>query len=201
MRSELILFALVLTWATPTLAVHRQLETVGRTYPIVEPDILEELRQNATGIDVDALRDQHDRYQPSNLHKLPRAAADRVFTVDMTYTLDHDLQDEQERLLYPHGFTFNPLQYATLTGGLVVIDGSDPQQVDWFKASPYFRNHRTILLLSDGYAPKLKTELQRSVYYLTHDIAARLHLKAVPSVVIEQDRTITVREVRLEEKR
>ena len=61
MRSELILFALVLTWATPTLAVHRQLETVGRTYPIVEPDILEELRQNATGIDVDAMRDQRDR--------------------------------------------------------------------------------------------------------------------------------------------
>ena len=201
MRSELILFALVLTWATPTLAVHRQLETVGRTYPIVEPNILEELRQKATGIDVDALRDKHDRYQPSNLHKLPRAAADRMFTVDMTYTLDHDIKDEQERLLYPHGFTIKPLQYATLTGGLVVVDGSDPQQVDWFKASPYFQNHRVILLLSDGYAPKLKTELQRSVYYLTYDIADRLHLKAVPSVVIEQDRTVTVREVRLEEKR
>ena len=200
MRSELILFALVLTWATPTLAVHRQLETVGRTYPIVEPDILEELRQNATGIDVDALRDQHDRYQPSNLHKLPRAAADRVFTVDMTYTLDHDIQDEQERLLYPRGYTFNPLQYATLTGGLVVIDGSDPQQLDWFKASSYYQNHRAILLLTDGFAPKLKAELQRSVYYLTHDIAARLHLQAVPSVVIEQDNKLTVREVRLAAK-
>ena len=201
MRSELILFALVLTWATPTLAVHKQLETVGKTYPIVEPDILEELRQKATGVDLETLRDQHDRYQPSNLHKLPHAAVDRVFTVDMTYTLDHNIQDEDGRLLYPHGFTFNPLQYATLTGGLVVVDGSDPQQVDWFKASPYFQDHRAILLLSDGYAPKLKSELQRSVYYLTHDIADRLHLKAVPSVVIEQDRTITVREVRLEEKR
>ena len=129
MRSELIFFALVLIWATPTLAVHKQLETAGRTYPIVEPDIMEELRQKATGIDVESLRDQHDRYQPSNLHKLPRAAADRMFTVDMTYTLDHDIKDEQERLLYPHGFTIKPLQYATLTGGLVVVDGRQQKSI------------------------------------------------------------------------
>jgi conjugal transfer pilus assembly protein TraW len=87
-----------------------------------------------------------------------------------------------------------------LSAGLVVIDGSDPQQVEWFKGSPYFQNQRAILLLSGGYAAEVKQELKHPAYYLTHDIAARLRLKAVPSVVIEQASKLTVREVRLAEK-
>lgn len=200
MRCNLLLCLWAVTCVTQALAVHTRLESAGKTYPIVEQDIREEFKQKATGIDIDALFNTHNRYQPANLHPLPRATSDRVFTVDLTHTLDHDIKDGQGNLLYPHGFTFNPLQYAGLTGGLVVIDGSDPEQIEWFKGSPYFQNHRVILLLSVGYAALLKQELQRSVYYLTHDIAARLQLKAAPSVVIEQDNKLTVREVRLAAK-
>ena len=56
-------------------------------------------------------------------------------------------------------------------------------------------------LLSGGYAAEVKQALQRPVYYLTHDIAARLQLKAAPSVVVEQDNKLTVREVRLATQR
>ncbi|MDD2467243.1 MAG: hypothetical protein PHI97_24920 [Desulfobulbus sp.] len=174
---------------------------MGRTYPIVEQDITKELQQKATTIDLDALFNTHNRYQPANLHTLPRAASDRMFMVDLTHTLDHDIKDSQGKLLYPQGFSINPLQYTGLSGGLVVIDGSDPEQVEWFKGSPYFQNHRAILLLSGGYANELKQALQRPVYYLTHDIAVRLQLKAVPSVVVEQDNKLTVREVRLAKQR
>ena len=200
MRFKLVPILWIMTCVTQALAAHTRLETVGQTYPIVEQDIREELKQKATRIDLDALFNTQNRYQPANLHTLPRASSDRMFTVDLTHTLDHDIKDSQGNLLYPHGFTFNPLQYAGLTGGLVVIDGSDPEQIEWLKGSPYFQNHRVILLLSGGYAAQLKQELKRSVYYLTHDIAARLQLKAAPSVVIEQDNKLTVREVRLAAK-
>ena len=63
-----------------------------------------------------------------------------------------------------------------------------------------FQHHRASLLLSGGYAAEVKQELKRPVYYLTQDIAARLQLKAVPSVVVEQDNMLTVREVRLAAK-
>ena len=201
MDSKLLTILWIVTCATQVLAAHTRLEPVGKTSPIVEQDIREEFKQKATGIGIDALFNTHNRYQPANLHPLPRAATDRMFTVDLTHTLDHDIKDSQGNLLYPQGFTFNPLQYAGLSGGLVVIDGSDPGQVEWFKGSPYFQNHRAILLLSGGYANELKQALQRPVYYLTHDIAARLQLKAVPSVVVEQDNKLTVREVRLATQR
>ena len=201
MDSKLLSALWIITCATQVWAAHTRLEPVGKTYPIVEPDIREEFKQKATTIDLDALFNTHNRYQPANLHTLPRAASDRVFTVDLTHTLERDIKDNQGNLLYPQGFTFNPLQYAGLSGGLVVIDGSDPEQVEWFKGSPYFQNHRAILLLSGGYANELKQALQRPVYYLTHDIAARLQLKAAPSVVVEQDNKLTVREVRLATQR
>ena len=200
MDSKLLSALWIITCATQVLAAHTRLESVGRTYPIVEQDITKELQQKATTIDLDALFNTHNRYQPANLHPLPQAASDRVFTVDLTHTLDHDIKDSRGNLLYPQGFSFNPLQYAGLSGGMVVIDGSDPQQVEWFKGSPYFQNHRAILLLSGGYAAEVKQELKRPVYYLTHDIAARLQLKAAPSVVVEQDNKLTVREVPLAAK-
>ena len=200
MDSKLLPILWIITCATQVWAAHTRLETVGRTYPIVEQDIREEFKQKATAIDLDALFNTHNRYQPANLHTLPRAASDRVFTVDLTHTLEHDIKDSQGNLLYPQGFTVNPLQYAGLNGGLVVIDGSDLQQGEWFKGSPYFQNHRAILLLSGGYAAEAKQELKRPVYYLTDDIAARLQLKAVPSVVVEEDNKLTVREVYLAAK-
>ena len=200
MESKLLSALWGITCATQVWAAHTRLEPVGKTYPIVEQDIREEFKQKATAIDLDALFNTHNRYQPANLHTLPRAASDRAFTVDLTHTLEHDIKDSQGNLLYPQGFTFNPLQYAGLRGGLVVIDGSDQQQVEWFKGSPYFQNHRAILLLSGGYAAEVKQELKRPIYYLTHDIAARLQLKAAPSVVVEEDKKLTVREVRLAAK-
>ncbi len=201
MDSKLLSALWIITCATQVWAAHTRLEPVGKTYPIVEQDIREEFKQKVTGIDIEALLNTHNRYQPANLHTLPRAASDRVFTVDLTHTLEHDIKDSQGNLLYPQGFTFNPLHYARLSGGLVVIDGNDPEQVEWFKGSPYFQNQRAILLLSGGYAAEVKQELKRPVYYLTHDIAARLQLKAVPSVVVEQNNTLTIREVRLATKR
>ena len=157
------------------------------------------MRQRAGGVDVEQLRHAHAHYQPANLHALPRATKDTTTMVDLTHTLEQDLVDAQGTILYPAGFTFNPLRYVSLTGVLVVIDGSDPEQVVWFKGSPYGANHRALLLLSGGLAAPLRDELQRPVAYLTQDIAQRLQLRAVPSVVMEQDQHLTVREVRIDE--
>ena len=117
--------------------------------------------------------------------------------VDLTHTLEQDVQDANGQVLYPAGFTFNPLRYVSLSGALVVIDGSDPEQVAWFKGSPYGANRRALLLLSGGLAAALRDGLQRPVAYLTQDIAQRLQVRAVPSVVVERDNQLVIREVSL----
>jgi len=175
-------------------AVIHNLGIVGKTYPVQEPDIVEEIRKKAAKIKDKAMLERIITYQPASLHTLPPATADKTFLVDMTYTLDRDLADADGRIIYPRGYTFNPLDYISFTGGLVVIDGQDASQVKWFRASPYFENHRARLLLSDGHAVELIETLQRPVFYLTDDIAGRLKLQAVPSVVIQKEGKLQVRE-------
>ena len=174
-----------------------QLEPVGPTSAVIETDLAETLRQRAVSVDLEQLRSVQARYQPANLHALPRAEKDTTTVVDLTHTLEQDVQDANGQVLYPAGFTFNPLRYVFLSGALVVIDGSDPEQVAWFKCSPYGANRRALLLLSGGLAATLRDELGRPVAYLTEDIAQRLQVRAVPSVVVERDSQLMIREVSL----
>ena len=56
------------------------------------------------------------------------ARKERTFLVDMTYTLDRDIADEKGNVVYPKGYTFNPLDYITYPGTLVILDGNSPTQ-------------------------------------------------------------------------
>ena len=205
MRSEVLILALLLasgtlllTGLSPARAREIvQLEPVGPTSAVIETDLAEALRQRAISVDVERLRSAQARYQPANLQALPQATKDATTMVDLTHTLEQDVQDANGQVLYPAGFTFNPLRYVFLSGALVVIDGSDPEQVAWFQGSPYVKNHRALLLLSGGLAAPLRDELARPVAYLTEDIALRLQVRAVPSVVIEQENQLVIREVSL----
>ena len=198
MRFEALILALLLAWQTQAEAGEIvRLEPVGPTSAVIETDLAEALRQRAVSVDVERLRSAQARYQPANLQALPQATKDATTMVDLTHTLEQDVQDANGQVLYPAGFTFNPLRYVSLSGALVVIDGSDPEQVAWFKGSPYGANRRALLLLSGGLAATLRDELGRPVAYLTEDIAQRLQLQAVPSVVVEQDNQLVIREVSL----
>ena len=197
MRFEALILALLAGVSMARAGEIVRLEPVGPTSAVIETDLAEELRQRAVSVDVKQLRSAQARYQPANLQALPRATKDATTMVDLTHTLEQDVQDANGQVLYPAGFTFNPLRYVSLSGALVVIDGSDPEQVAWFKVSPYGANRRALLLLSGGLAATLGDELRRPVAYLTEDVASRLQLRAVPSVVVEQDNQLVIREVSL----
>ena len=172
------------------------LEKIGRfgnIYPIVEPDLIEQIKNNVKPIDIDAMRDSHKTYQPENLVVLPKAVSNNRFYVDLTYAIDHNIVDAKGNVLYPKGFMFNPIKYANFNNGLVVIDGSDEVQIKWFESSKYYSNLRAILLVTGGYAEQLSKRLNRPVYYYTSDIKEKLHIKSVPSVSVpEADKMLVV---------
>lgn len=197
MRYRMAVMLLITLLVTdPLHAAIRELETAGETYPVIEPDMLAELKQHAAN--TDRFREEMQKsireYQPTGAHRLPPATAARTIAVDMTYTVNENITDGDGRVLYPKGYTFNPLKYVTLPGGLLVLDGDDPNQVEWFRTSPYYADHRIKLLLSNGRAADLIEKLQRPVFYLTDDIARRLQLSAVPSLVVQQGQEMEVHE-------
>jgi len=184
----------VLLLAASAQATVKNLGAVGRTYPVVESDGLAAIAPSQSNIEQlqQKIGEKIKNYQPADIHPLPRASADRSFLVDMTYSLDRDLTNAENKVIYPKGYTFNPLDYITLLGWLVIIDGDDPSQVRWFKTSPYYKNHQARLLLARGQAADLTEKLQRPVFYLTDEIAKRLHLVATPSVVVQKGDKVEV---------
>lgn len=179
----------------------KDLGTVGATYPVVEADVVAELTKKAIRHEKthrpDPLLEQLKTYQPANLQKLPHAEQDRNFVITMDYSIEYDFVDGEGNILYPKGFTFNPLDYISFSAGLVVIDGTDPKQIRWFQKTPYADNHRVRLLLSDGYAFELSRLFKRSVFYLTKDIATGLQLTSVPAVVVQKEGDLLVFELKV----
>lgn len=192
----LIILSLLLM-ASPAYA--KNLGAIGTTYSIVEPDIVEEIKAK---VDQEKLAkfmaEQRQKYKPKDIHALPTAKRDRTFFVDMTFTLDHDIHGENGEVMYQRGLTWNPLEYVS-PPELLVINGEDAKQVDWFEKSPYYKNLKIKLLLSAGYAAPMVKQLDRPVFYLTKSIADRLQLAAAPCVITQNGKKMMVQEVKVDE--
>ena len=176
----------------------RELVTVGATYAIAEKDALVEIEQKAKGIDWSKVikRKPIEEYSgPEDRVSLPRAARDRSFPVDMTYILQIDVPDGKGGVLYPKGYTFNPLDYISFTRTLVVINGNDQEQVKWFAASEYKGRVDVMLLLTEGRYGRLGKKLDVPLFYADSQIVERLQLAAVPSVVKQEGKEMVVREI------
>lgn len=179
----------------------KDLGVVGATYPIAEPDALAEIEERAAKTDwskfinKDKIEKTIKNFKPPGLVKLPRAAQTRTYHVDMTYTLDYDIPDGRGGIIYPKGYTFNPLDYVQYKKTIIVIDGSDPAQVDWFERSQWARDINSILILTDGSYYELSRRLRRQVYYAVHDIPKKFQLQAVPAVIRQSSRVMEVTEI------
>lgn len=203
MRFRAIFLAISVFLLGAGVCFAKQLGTVGAVYPVAEPDALAEIRAAAAKVDWGKALDRRKKleaikkFRPADLHPLPAARANRSFLVDMTYTMDIDIPDGKGGILYPRGYSFNPLDYLKLSTVLVVMDAGDRRQVEWFKASPHADDYRTRLLLSGGDYFDLTRELDRPVFYLADTVAKRLRLAAVPAVIRQQNNMLLVQEVLL----
>jgi len=176
------------------------LGTFGMTYRISERDALTEIEERAGQVDWHKVLDKRkvENYQgPPDRVRLPRAKRNRSFQVDMTYTTEIDVPDGKGGILYPKGYTFNPLDYVTYPKTLVVIDGTDLGQVKWFAASEYDKRLDVTLLLTEGSFGTVSKRISRPLFYADQKMIERLKLKAVPSVISQKGRVMEVTEVKL----
>ena len=174
------------------------LGTFGSTYGISERDALAEIEEKARKADWNKALDKQkvENYQgPPDRIRLPRAKRGRSFPVDLTYTTEIDVPDGKGGILYPKGYTFNPLDYVSYPKTLVVINGSDPEQVKWLAASEYDKRLDVTLMLTEGSYRSVAKRVSRPVFYADRKIIERLHLKAVPSIISQKGRLMEVTEI------
>lgn len=169
--------------------------TIGRTYPIAEPDALAEIEAKVATLPRDMSKNFGPRSKWTALKSaaLGVAPADRVRTVVPFYTLEFDIKLPDGRLLYPKGFTFNPLTYVKLPQRLVVVH---PRDLGW--ALRTARASDFILLSAGAGEPgdpiALSEKTGRAIYILEDRVKERLGLDVAPVIVTQAGEKLVLTE-------
>ena len=188
-----------LTIAAPMLLAATAAQTsstIGRTWPIAEPDALAEIEAKAATLPPDLSKAFGPRENWTAMKAAPLgvAAADRVRSVMPFYTLDFDITLPDGKTLYPKGFTFNPLTYVKLPQRLVVVH---PRDLGW--ALRTARPSDFILLSAlggqNGDAIDLSEKTGRAIYILEERVKQRLGLTVAPVIVAQSGTRLLLTEV------
>ena len=173
--------------------------------PIAERDAIKELKDRAARVDWNQVFNPEKvgktikNYKTDTLD-LPIVLENKKRFVDISYSLEIEVPDGKGGILYPRGYTFNPLAYVNFTKTLVVINGDDPNQVIWFLTSGYAKAFDTLLLITNGSYYDLSQKFNRPVFYATSRIIQRLQLQAVPSVARQAGKYMEIDEIALSKK-
>lgn len=173
--------------------------TIGRTWPIAEPDALAEIEARAARQPANMAASFGPRAGWSAMQSAPlgRVTQDRTRYVVPFYTLDQEIRLADGSLLYPKGFTFNPLTYVSLPQRLVIVAPHDlPWALDHAALTDF------ILLASGGTgdadAITLGERHCRALFILEDRVKARLGLTHAPVIVRQVGQRLELREVRVD---
>ena len=188
----------------PFAVLAKDLGKYGATYTIIEEDAIVQMKKAIAKYDWDKFKKKQiekiRKFKPKDLVDLPAAKEDKVFSIDMTYTLKEDIIGKDGVVIYPRGYQYNPMEYVFMRRIVVFINAKDIRQMEWYKNSPYPHDTRTVLLITDGSYLYVKNKLKTSVYYANREIVERMGIKAVPSVAVQKGTELEVREYALKKK-
>jgi len=172
-------------------ATEANLGTVGPTSDIIEPDLVELIRERIAKVDVEtrARESVASYWQRAPFIDVPKARERRVRRLDPTVTTENDLRDHEGRIIAPAGTRINSLAALPFTSRLLIFDGTDPAEREW--ARDHIQEDRKTILITtridrDVGWPAWKA-LHRSlglpVYLLQARIAERFALEATPTMI------------------
>lgn len=153
--------------------------TIGRTWPIAEPDALAEIeaRANALPPDMSAEFGPRSSWSAMRAAALDDAGQNRVRNVVPFHTLEFDITLPDGRVLYPKGFTFNPLAFVSLPQRLIIVH---PRDLGW---ATHYARPEDFILVTAGDAISLSEETGRTIFILEERVKTRLGLTVAPVVV------------------
>lgn len=163
---------------------------IGATYRVAEPDALVEMEAAASGKSVGPGDfGDSNRWSATRSRVLPIAEVDRIRDIIPFFTLPFDIPGKDGTILYPKGFTFNPLEHLTLSATLWVVREGE---LDWAlrEAKP-----GDLVILSGGNALKESERRKTPIYLLQDQLADRLSLEAAPSLVWQEGAVLKVQEI------
>lgn len=178
---------------------------LGQTYEFAERDMIEliyeHINKNKDEINarLDSERDKSKEkiknFKPKGLKPLEPAMQDKTFYPPLEYTLKNDIVGADGRVIYKKGYTFNPADYVKIHYAMIVIDGTNEDEIEWLKKSDYLNSIAYRILLSDGNYYEMMKEFKQEMFYLMPEIRTKFQIQKTPSIIKQVGNKIEVKEI------
>jgi hypothetical protein len=171
----------------------------GKTYDIAEPDAYEEILNAVKKIDFErykkVLQERVRELTVVNEFNLSYAKETKTRYYEPRYELPFDIKDAEGRVIYPQGFTFNPLQYMSLYGTFVFFDAGNTLHLLFLRNGGYTKRLDVMFIAVKGDIMKAEKLLGVPVYKATKSILERFDVKRVPSIIRQNGKYLEITEV------
>lgn len=163
----------------------------GVTYEISEIDALDEIASRAEAADVEKVVSDHPRanWGVWNGFELPVATKDSTRTFVPWYSLEMDIPGPKGSVLYPKGFTFNPLNHIKMPYRVVAI-----KIAQWDVVKPLLKDS-DIVIADKGDVVEAGNNFGRHIYIMSEQLANRFGIQNVPSIVEQVDDKLLITEI------
>jgi conjugal transfer pilus assembly protein TraW len=172
----------------------------GNVYAIQEIDLTELIAAKARDFDFEGyaeankhqLEDRVRAFRPVDaVRDLPVANISAAYKIDPSYTLPYDIRDAKGDIVYPRGYTFNPLESMSRQGlsiraPYVIINAEREEEIRWLERKVGKSARGTfVLLITNGHAYEMSERFGFPVYYLSEQVRERLAVKVTPTVIFQ----------------
>ena len=181
-------------------------DTVGPTYPITEPDMLEEMQAKLTAMEKsgrlkalqsEAIKRSQDHIEsPSPVKGLIRTKDARTYQFDPSYIVPSTITTPSGQLIGQAGQRINPLDYVPLSKHLIFFDGNDKEQVSMAVGIMKRYQGRVKPILVAGKPFELTRAWKQQVYFdQGGSLVRRFGIHQVPALVSQEDKHLRIDEL------
>jgi len=170
----------------------------GTTYPISERDAYEEIMERVKRANLAGrflLLRKHIVEHTTVSNQLGRATRDRMYRLSIRFQLPFDIKDHNGRVIYPQGYTFNPLEYVRFPFTLVFFDSTSKKELEWLKKSGLLDRYDTILITTRGSVFDASKLTGRIVYLGDEKILRYFSIEKTPSIIYQDGETMILKEI------
>lgn len=182
--------------------------TVGKTYEIAEPDMIEAIQKH--------IQDNHEKIEkkyeemktltqekinnmtPTLTKSIHHARKNREFIANTLYENQSDIKDNQGKILYHKGYKYDPMDYIQLPYSIVFINGENKQEIEWLKKSDMLNTAAFRILITNGKYADVTKAIGQNIFFATDQILNRLNIEATPSIATQVGNKLKITEVCVE---
>jgi conjugal transfer pilus assembly protein TraW len=180
--------------------------TLGTTWAITEPDLLEVIRARLLAAQQSgALAAMNEKFveaaragvqRPHAVSNITPALQDRRWSYDPSVTMVQDIRDARGHLIAAKGQTFNPLHVLGMAHAFAFIDGDDADQMAW--AMKQGNPDKLWIVMVKGSPIERMRAFKRRFYFDQQGVlTGKFGIEHTPALLVQNGDRLDIREVAL----